>query len=208
MIPAWLVGLLVLLWRFAYCVFLLYTLFKAAPLYARWMKRHPTPAIILGLLMVVVLGLAGKALGVRDLFWHQNAWAQFLAGLSMALIFSVVFALNYLAESDSRDLDLLAQWSLLEHRPAHWRWPAAVASGVTPIAVRQPGGGDTTGSTAAPKPDRTAPAITFLIAISVPLILLFAAPVNPFLVGLGLESVVLLEWRMALGLATGVALRV
>ena len=183
--PTWYVKVIL---QFDRCFWLLmigYSLYKAAPLYRYWMNRQPIDAIILAIIIAILFGLVGRDFGLGDLFWHQRAATQVLAGLSLALLCSVMFALSFLDDRHKRYLAHLVHWSLLEHGWAHPFWPAPANMGQAQTAV-------------------THSAWHFLSAMALPLILLLFSPyvyyaaLQPAPTGDHLG-----DWRLPLGLAGG-----
>ena len=140
--------------RLLYLLLLFYSLYKALPLYKRWFNRQPVYGIILAFLMAVLFGVVGQSFGLSDLFWHQDHWTQFLAGVSLAALWFLMFPLTCLHENNLPVRDSRVQWMLFKHGPSAGFWP--------------------------PKPDRTgnpeasvlASTRLFLNAMFLPLILL------------------------------------
>ncbi len=140
--------------RLLYLLLLFYFLYKALPLYKRWFNRQPVYGIILAFLMAVLFGVVGQNFGISDLFWHEIPATQFLAGVSLAGLWLLMFSLTCLHEDDMTVRNSLARWMLLKHGPSAGFWPPEL----------EPHGG--------PEPSALASSRLFLNAMFLPLILL------------------------------------
>ena len=151
--------------RLLYLLLLFYFLYKALPLYKRWFNRQPVYGIILAFLMAVLFGVVGQSVGLSDLFWHEVPATQFLAGVSLAGLWLLMFSLTCLHEDNMPVRNSLARWMLLKHGPSAGFWPSEL----------EPRGG--------PEPSALASSRLFLNAMFLPLILLslnrFSQALNP-----------------------------
>jgi tetratricopeptide (TPR) repeat protein len=172
--------------RLAYIAALAYVVFKALPLYARWVNRQPIYGAILALLLGILFGLVGREFGLGDLFWHQDGETQFVAGLSLSLLFVGMFILSFYNEK-KEELGGLVERALYRHGPWIWLGPGGRPDDQEAPEVRPP---------ASSRP--------YLNAMAVPLALLLLA--RFVWAARGAESDVdrLDDWRLVAGLALGI----
>ncbi len=86
-------------WRAMYIGLLLFSLFKALPLYVRWMNRQPIFGAVLTLLLCLIFGIVLSDYGLGDLFWRQDeSGTQFIVGLSLSSLFALMFLLSFFNE--------------------------------------------------------------------------------------------------------------
>ena len=97
------------------------------PIYSRWLYRQPIAASVCALLGGILFGFIGQDLGLGTLFWHEDAWTQFVSGLSVGVIIVVLGIYNFLLDDEQPHLHDLVTWmhrDLVTWMLKHWRWPS------------------------------------------------------------------------------------
>ena len=82
----------------------------SAPLYGRWINHSPTFAIELAVLLALLFGLDGRDYGIASLFWHEDNWTQFLAGVSVGMLALLLFFLGHLLDPGPEELAAWCAW--------------------------------------------------------------------------------------------------
>jgi hypothetical protein len=104
-------------------LWLLFPFWRMLPAFSRWIDRHPTFAVELGLLFAILFGLIGVDYGLRDIFWHERWWTQFRAGISVGNFLLVLVGLTHLL--DTKRNPLLSQTLAFLNTPPGLRAIAA-----------------------------------------------------------------------------------
>ena len=78
----------------AIILWLLFPLRGLHQTFFRWIGQHPLFAFEVGFLLVIEYGVIGSEYGLRELFWHDSAWVQVAAGLSVAALLLLLVALT------------------------------------------------------------------------------------------------------------------
>ena len=112
----------------------------ARPFWA-WLCHHPFLLLEALLLFALVWGHIGAAVGVPYLFWVEEAWTQFLAGIGTTLLLANLCYVGYLLDKD-------ADWMKAPagRRPLLWyltvTWLPLVCGGLLLRALVPAGGAD------------------------------------------------------------------
>jgi len=78
----------------AIILWLLFPLWRLHQTFFRWIGQHPLFAIEVGLLLIILYGVIGSDYGLRELFWHDSAWVQVIAGLNVSALLLLLVALT------------------------------------------------------------------------------------------------------------------
>src|SRR5262249_29239230 len=78
----------------AIILWLLFPLRRLHQTFFRWMGQHPLFAFEVGLLLIILYGAIGSDYGLRELFWHDSAWVQVVAGLDVSALLLLLVALT------------------------------------------------------------------------------------------------------------------
>lgn len=111
--------------RFISLVYLLVvacTLYRAAPLYSRWLNRQPLFVAIFALVGGIVLGAIGQSMGLSTLFWHEKPLTQLIAGMAVGALLVIMGVYSFDLDENKAFLHTIVSWEfhtdLLE-----WKWP-------------------------------------------------------------------------------------